>query len=247
MNRPYVICHMTTSIDGKVTGDFLNSAEAAPAVDAYYEINRDFRADAYACGRITMEGSFTGGWMPDLSEFSGTTLPREDYVADPSASFFAVSFDRRGRLGWKSAYIEDEDPGYGGAHIIEVLCEEAPDAYLAYLRKTGISYIFAGKGEMDIPAALGKLKSLFGIDRLLLEGGSILNGAFQRAGMIDELSLVIAPVTATPEDKPLFGDAPSRAYVHNGSRALEKGVIHLNYAAGPAADDSRRIRAFSCE
>ena len=24
MNRPYIICHMVTSIDGKVTGDFLN-------------------------------------------------------------------------------------------------------------------------------------------------------------------------------------------------------------------------------
>ncbi len=23
MNRPYIICHMMTSIDGKVTGDFL--------------------------------------------------------------------------------------------------------------------------------------------------------------------------------------------------------------------------------
>lgn len=24
MNRPYVICHMTASVDGKVTGDFLS-------------------------------------------------------------------------------------------------------------------------------------------------------------------------------------------------------------------------------
>ena len=30
--RPYIICHMTTSIDGKVTGEFLETAEVAPAI-----------------------------------------------------------------------------------------------------------------------------------------------------------------------------------------------------------------------
>ena len=67
MNRPYVICHMTTSIDGKVTGDFLSRPNHGGASELYYQINRDYKADAYACGRVTMEGSFTGGWYPDLS------------------------------------------------------------------------------------------------------------------------------------------------------------------------------------
>ena len=49
-----------------------------------------------------------------------------------------------------------------------------------------------------------KLKTFFGIETLLLEGGSILNGAFQRAGLIDELSLVVAPVTGAEQDFPLF-------------------------------------------
>ena len=33
MNRPYIICHMVTSIDGKVTGDFLFQPECAGATD----------------------------------------------------------------------------------------------------------------------------------------------------------------------------------------------------------------------
>lgn len=69
MNRPYIICHMTTSIDGKVTGKFLNTPECEKAVDLYYQLNRDYKADAFACGRVTMEHSFTGGWYPDLSEY----------------------------------------------------------------------------------------------------------------------------------------------------------------------------------
>lgn len=31
MNRPYIICRMTTSIDGKVTGDFLSDPECRGA------------------------------------------------------------------------------------------------------------------------------------------------------------------------------------------------------------------------
>lgn len=228
-NRPYIICHMVTSIDGKVTGDFLYRPESEPATEVYYQINRDYKADAFACGRVTMEGSFTQGWYPDLTAFQDTILPREDYVADPEAKFFAVAFDRRGRLGWKASRISDEDPGYDNAHIIEVLCEDTPDAYLAYLRSIDVSYLFAGEKELDLSLALKKLKELFGIEKLLLEGGSVLNGAFQRKYVIDELSLVVAPVVAAAEDKPLFDGSAMDGYTLQKIKQHENSVFWLNY------------------
>lgn len=228
-NRPYIICHMVTSIDGKVTGDFLYHPESEPATEVYYQINRDYKADAFACGRVTMEGSFTQGWYPDLTAFQDTILPREDYVADPEAKFFAVAFDRRGRLGWKASRISDEDPGYDNAHIIEVLCEDTPDAYLAYLRSIDVSYLFAGEKELDLSLALKKLKELFGIEKLLLEGGSVLNGAFQRKYVIDELSLVVAPVVAAAEDKPLFDGSAMDGYTLQKIKQHENSVFWLNY------------------
>ena len=93
MNRPYVICHMTTSIDGKVTGEFLSRPNHGGASELYYQINRDYKADAYACGRVTMEGSFTGGWYPDLSGFEPVYSPI-DYLVDELTGFYAVAFDR---------------------------------------------------------------------------------------------------------------------------------------------------------
>ena len=69
MNRPYIICHMVTSIDGKVTGKFLESEAGLTAAEQYYKIHREFSADGFICGRLTMEGSFTGGWYPDLTAF----------------------------------------------------------------------------------------------------------------------------------------------------------------------------------
>lgn len=225
--RPYVICHMTTSLDGKVTGKFLYTPACEKAADFYYQVNRDYKADAFACGRVTMEGSFTGGWYPDLSEFEPAFSPM-DYLVDDIGSFFAVAFDPHGVLGWKSSHIIDDDPGYGGAQVIEVLTHQASGQYLTYLQSMGIPYIFAGNTEINIEEALFKLKAYFGINKLLLEGGSILNGAFQRAGVIDELSLVVAPLVADAEDKPLFMDSTLENYSLEDVR-YQNGALWLNY------------------
>ena len=217
MERPYIICHMVTSLDGKVTGDFLYDPACAGATEVYYDINRTYMASTgrrgYACGRVTMEGSFTGGHQVDLTPFENAKVMRApggariDFIADDSAAFFAVAFDRQGRLGWTGPTIVDEDPGYGGAHIVEVVTEQVSDAYLAYLAHTGISYIIAGEEDLDLPLALHKLAAVLGIETLALEGGSVLNGAFQRAGFIDEVSLVVSPQIADAAGKPLFTDA----------------------------------------
>lgn len=229
MDRPYIVCHMVMSIDGKVTGEFLYKPECEAATEEYYRINREYKADAFACGSVTMEGSFTGGFKPDLSAFKGMKVAREDYVADKEATYYAVSFDRTGRVGWTKSKIEDEDPGYDNAHIIEVLCEKVSDEYLAYLRSVGVSYIFAGKEEMNVTLAVKKLYQLFGIEKLLLEGGSIINGAFQREGLVDELSLVQAPVIAGADGKPLFYDSVMENYELVKAESLEGGVNWLNY------------------
>lgn len=227
MNRPYIICHMVTSIDGKVTGKFLYDPECENATNYYYQLNREYKADAFACGRVTMEGSFTGGWYPDLSEFEPAYSPM-DYLVDDMGSFFAVAFDPHGVLGWKSNNIIDDDPGYSGARIIEVLTHQVDLRYLHYLQTMDIPYIFAGDTEIDIQQALFKLKAYFGINKLLLEGGSILNGAFQRAGVIDELSLVVAPIAAQAEDKPLFANSVMQKYQLEDVR-YQGGALWLNY------------------
>ncbi len=229
MNRPYVICHMTTSIDGKVTGEFLTRPGHARVSEIYYQINRDYKADGYACGRVTMEGSFTNRWYPDLNQYPAVKH-RMDYMVDDLTGFYAVAFDPHGRLGWKSNRIidADHDPGYDNAQIIEVLTQQVDPRYLGYLEEMEIPYLFAGEGEIDVELALTKLKQYFGINTLLLEGGSILDGAFQRAGMVDELSLVMDPVIGGAKDKPLFMEAKVEDYRLVNTRNFD-GILWLNY------------------
>ena len=230
MNRPYIICHMTTSIDGKVTGDFLFRSECKKATELYYEINRELKCDGYICGRVTMEGSFTGGYYPDLLEYAPVHHDhgfKMDFMLDDMSGFYAVAFDPKGRLGWKSNKIVDPDGdiGYDNAQIIEVLTEQVDERYLGYLEEMEIPYIFAGETEIDVELALFKLKNIIGCERLLLEGGSIINGAFQRADAIDELSLVVAPVIADKHDKPLFMDSTLSDFELVSAESIKGNVV----------------------
>lgn len=232
MNRPYIICHMVMSIDGKVTGDFLFRPECQKATETYYEINRNYKADGFICGRVTMEGSFTGGWYPDLSKYESVKpdpVPMNFWVDDMSG-FYAVAFDPKGKLGWKSNKIidPDGDPGYDGAQIIEVLTEQVDERYLAYLQEMEIPYIFAGETEIDVELAL-KILADHGVNSLLLEGRSIVNGYFERADVIDELSLVVAPMIADKEDKPLFMNAEVADYELKEIVQYDNGVVWMNY------------------
>lgn len=233
MSRPYIICHMIMSIDGKVTGDFLFRPECVGATETYYRLNRELKADGFVCCRITMESSFTGGWYPDLCRYKPVHHGMDkkcDCIADDLSGFYAIAFDTHGKLGWRSNKIidPDGDPGYDGAQIIEVLSEDVDERYLGYLESLGISYIFAGESSIDVELALVKLKNIIGCNTLLLEGGSIINGAFERAGAVDELSLVVAPVVAGGDSKPLFADADI-ANFELVKAENENGNLVLNY------------------
>lgn len=231
MERPYIICHMTTSLDGKVTGEHLHRPGHSPASQVYYEINRQFQADAYACGRVTMESSFTGGWYPDLEGYTPAAGWRwkMDFVPEQLSGFYAVAFDPHGRLGWQSNRIADPDgdPGYDKAQIIEVLTHDIDPRYTGFLEEKGIAYIFAGETQIDLELALMKLRRFFGIQLLLLEGGSILNGAFQRAGLIDELSLVVDPVIGG-DGKPLCMDSRVEEYRLADTKNHD-GILWMHY------------------
>lgn len=204
MNRPYIICHMLVSLDGKVTGKFLSSDKASLGTSLYYEKNRTISSQGFICGRVTMEESFTNKYYPDLSKYRNVEIEKVDYIVKDKYDKYAVAFDRMGRLGWLNNVIVDEDEGYNNAHIIEVLTENVQLEYLKYLQELKISYIFAGKEVLNVQLALEKLKRFFEIETLLLEGGSIINGAFLKENLVDELSLVYVPLLADEDDKPLF-------------------------------------------
>ncbi|WP_299090678.1 dihydrofolate reductase family protein [uncultured Metabacillus sp.] len=135
--------------------------------------------------------------------------PRTDYVAIKDAKSYAVVVDPSRKLGWTKNSIEPWNENRSEDRIVEVLTEQVSDAYLAHLRKIGISYIFGGKDRLNFTVVVEKPKNLFAIDKLKLEGGGFLNGSFLNEGLIDELSLILVPIADSASNSvTLFERAP---------------------------------------
>lgn len=192
MDRPYIFCHMMTSLDGKIMGNYMDAPECGPAGAAFYEIafgkEPQYQHQGWLSGRVTTDDNFTLYHKPALDK-TAPPVPDGDFVAR-TAPMYYVSIDPSGRLGWESNSLTYIDTT---AHVLEVLTEKASNVYKAFLRKLEISYIIAGKEVLDYGMALSKLKNLFGIKTLMLGGGGVLNWSFIQAGMCDEVSVVIAP------------------------------------------------------
>lgn len=191
MNRPYIVCNMMTALDGKITGPYMETPEAEVLYDEYNRIRAEYPHQAWMCGRVTMDDNFTFYQKPEINK-NHLVYPRTDFVAAVQEKIYVVAADPSGRLAWKQNYLDYLDRPR--SHIIEVLTDKVSDDYIAYLREHNISYIFAGRDRLDCTLAVEKLYKLFGIELLLLEGGGFLNWSFQQEDLIDELSLIIAPL-----------------------------------------------------
>lgn len=234
MERPYIICHMVTALDGKITGSYMDTPEAESASEEYERINRFYHPQAWVNGRVTIDENFTFYKKPVLPE-QASVFPYEDFIAQKSENYI-VAVDPSGRLGWEKNYVE-----YAGrprAYVIEVLTGQADNSYLAFLRERHISYIFAGEKAISCELAVKKLKSLFGIERLKLSGGGMINWSFAQEGLIDELSLIIAPTAdGTPDTPALFErrqDIPFHGAVSFSLKSVEAakdGCVWLRYLA----------------
>ena len=120
-------------------------------------------------------------------------VPRSHTAAGPTpvhvacrATSYAVAVDTVGKLQSSRSDID-------GDHLICVLSERVSTEYLDLLRNIGISYIISGESEINLAEAMGLLAEHFGISRLLLEGGGHINGAFLATGLLDGISLLLAP------------------------------------------------------
>ncbi|MGM0216860.1 dihydrofolate reductase family protein [Enterococcus sp. AZ109] len=191
MKRPYLICHILSSIDGKINGKFMK-APLTGKFTKQYAVTRDaFKADAWAYGSLTTK-EFLNNRKLELSH-PMTIVPEGDFVAKTEAAMYFVSVDTEGEVPWESGTYKKA--GRPDSHVIEIVTEGTPKEYLSHLRSIGASYVIAGKECLDCRLAMEKLYQLFGIEKVLLCGGGGINWTFLQQGCIDELSLVIAPIT----------------------------------------------------
>lgn len=236
MNRPYIFCHMMTSVDGKIMGSYMETAEGDKASNVFYNIafgkNPHYKHQGWLSGRITTDDNFTNYKRPELDD-NTPAVPEGDFIAVNDADKYYVSIDPSGKLGWERNTLIYGDTV---AHVLEVLTGKASNAYKAFLRKLNISYIIAGDDTLDHALAMEKIKTLFGIETLMLGGGGILNWSFIQAGMCDELSVVIAAAAdGSSETQALFETRGGLAvdkpvgFTLNSAEIKDGGSVWLRY------------------
>ena len=225
--KPYVLCHMVSSVDGRIWGSrWRPKANIVP--NLFERLHDQMGGGSWLCGRVTAQEFAKGGdaHYPPTDRI----FPRENWFAQPEAKAWGIFLDGSGKAVWARRDI-------GGDPILVILTEAVPDRHLAGLRADGVSYIFAGRSEIDLAAALETLNRELGIERIMLEGGGGATGALLRAGLIDELSLVICPVIDGSTGGPIvfnsgdvdLGPAPVESMTLVSHEVLENGTMWLRY------------------
>lgn len=231
--KPFVICHMVTSLDGGLHPSRWTTSPDGARSDwsaAYERLHREFGADAWMVGRVTMaEISSVEAHAPSAP----FQVDRPLHAARRDAGSHAIALDPSGKVHFKGGEID-------GDHVIVLLGRDVADSHLAELAADGVSYVAAEGADMDIGSMLEVLGREFGIRRLLLEGGAGINGSLFAAGLVDELSLLVAPALEARRGSDRFiefgedGLAGKCTLSLTGCEQIGNGLLHLRYAVKPA-------------
>ncbi len=177
---PLVILYNAVSLDGRITG--FNAD-----VELYYDLASKWNVDAVLMGSSTVLKGF--GVKP------GETVPESEdafqpQVRDPEDKRpLLVVPDSKGQIRiWseilKMPYIND----------VLVLCSRStPREYLEFLDERYINYLVVGYQHVDLENALEELNTKFGVKKVRVDSGGVLNGILLREGLVDELHLLIHP------------------------------------------------------
>ncbi|ENN85137.1 putative riboflavin-specific deaminase [Rhizobium freirei PRF 81] len=230
--KPYVICHMISSLDGGLHPGRWTASPDGTLGDwtaLYQSCHEKLAGDAWMVGRVTMAELSKG--VPHPPREHGK-IDRPFHFANRQAGNYAIAVDTSAKLHFARNEID-------GDHIVVLLGGDVPDSHLAELAADGISYVVSAQAQPNLADMLDVLERELGIRRLLLEGGAGINGSLLAAGLVDEISLIVAPA--------LDGGAGSQSIVEFGKEGLagkvqlslkscemlEHGTIYLRYAVMP--------------
>ena len=199
---PRVVIHNAVSVDGRI--DWFT-----PDVGQFYELASRWREDATLAGSNTI-----------LSAGEEATEEDEDALEPPTRTPgdprpLLVVPDSRGRIrNWlhlrKQPYWRD---------VVALCSLSTPSAYLEYLQQRHIDHIVAGDDHVDLRAALEQLHARYGVKLVRVDSGGTLNGVLLRAGLVDEVSLLVSPS--------LVGGTTPRSFFRAPDLVSAEGVIQL--------------------
>lgn len=223
MKKPFIICHTMMAVDGRIDCDM---TAQLPGVDEYYATLDALDAPTRISGRTTAQLEMADKdvvFTPKQSE----PLGKEAFSKKESAASYEVVVDTRGTLCWDN--WEREKP------LLIMTSEAVTKEYLDYLDRLDISWIACGKERIDLARACEILADAFDVARMAVVGGGAINAGFLDAGLLDEVSMLIAPGIdgrggmAAAFDGLAMDRKPFMLSLKN-CQAYENGAVYLHYS-----------------
>jgi len=174
---PRVVIYNAVSVDGRIKGFPVD-------MGLFYGLAARWREDVMLTGVETLTAS------PGLA--------RDDDRAEPPAggrrpragvALLAVT-DSRGRLRCWDALRSA--PYWWDA--VALVSRSTPPSYIEYLKRRNVRHLVVGEDRVDLRAALQRLNRTYGAKVVRADCGGTLNGALLRAGLVDEVSVLVHPV-----------------------------------------------------
>lgn len=207
MARPRVILHTAVSVDGR-----LDWAEFDVAL--YYELISNWKEDATLVGANTL-----------LAAAETEEIPAETVVAPvlpPAAGDerpLLVVVDSKGKV---KTWHHWSRVGIWRSGIS--LCSAAtPAEHIAYLHERGVETFVTPGDQVDLSAALEWLAGNHRVGTIRVDSGGTLNGALLRAGLVEEVSILVHPA--------LVGGTSPRSFFRAADLDEADGVIATSLEA----------------
>ena len=222
MKKPYIVCHMMTSVDGRI--DCAMTSQL-PGVEDYYATLDVLNVPTTVSGRVTAELE-----MAEPGTFKAadsTPLGKEAFSKKADAAGYEVVVDTHGKLLWPDA------SGMEKPYLI-LTSEQVPQEYLRYLDGQNISWIACGREKIDLARACEILAEKFGVERMGIVGGPAINTAFLDGGLLDEISILIGAGVDGRREMPSVFDGLEMAHplIHLSLSDVQKfdsGAVWLRY------------------
>lgn len=179
--KPYIISHMMMSVDGRIDCPMV----AQISGEEYYTALDSFGISSKLSGRVTAALE-CAAVREEMQADTNAALGSESVHKETESEEYTIVVDTHGRLQISSGEA-------GGHPLLVIMSENVSESHLEMLRKNHVSWIATGKGRINLQRAMEILGEQFGVKRLIIVGGGNINGGFLEVGLVDEVSVMMAP------------------------------------------------------
>ncbi len=188
--RPYVILNAAMTLDGKIATETGSSnISGKKDLERVHEIRKECDGIMVGIGTV-------------IADDPRLTVHKID--AKPEDNPIRVVVDSKCRTP-ADARITNSDAKTIIAGANEYKEDFMKSENYKTLKGRGVKFFFSGDKRVDLKALMSYLHEE-GIEKLMLEGGATLNFSMIKAGLIDEISICVAPMVVGGANSKTFFD-----------------------------------------